>query len=183
MTTPNHIGLRVLFGRSGGEKTLGEIIKYNPSKAKVRTLEVRGVNNVRPAGIIWTVPYALMLTEDGRQVNQFGPVPFVHQGANGVQVVAVPPARHTAPLRKEFVPDVWDSVERNIVEAICGVHSQLSPENLTGDGERPRNQIRVIETQCRTRLRGLFLALGTELDELAAFEALEKYKAAELPRR
>ena len=48
-----HRGMKVLFGRANGAKTLGEIIKLNPTKAKVKTIEARGSG---PAGVIWNVP-------------------------------------------------------------------------------------------------------------------------------
>lgn len=53
------VGMRVYFGRANGEKTLGEIIKINPKKFKVKQLETRGSRKVREAGTIWTVPPVL----------------------------------------------------------------------------------------------------------------------------
>jgi len=52
------VGMLVTFGRKRGEKTRGKIIKCNPTKAKVETLEDRGRNHVK--GSIWTVPYTLI---------------------------------------------------------------------------------------------------------------------------
>lgn len=53
------VGQRVIFGRPNGERTLGEIVKMNPSKAKVKTLEGRGaLPNL--VGVVWGVPYSLM---------------------------------------------------------------------------------------------------------------------------
>lgn len=49
------IGDKVLFGRTNGEKTLGEIVKVNPKKLKVRQLESRGTMRDYPVGTIWTV--------------------------------------------------------------------------------------------------------------------------------
>ena len=48
-------GQRVIFGRAKGEKTLGVVLKCNPTKAKVETLEARGKTS--PVGTIWMVPY------------------------------------------------------------------------------------------------------------------------------
>jgi hypothetical protein len=59
------VGQKVHFGRPNGEKTLGEIIKLNPSKARIRTLEDRGSRSV--AGVIWTVPYSLIKPADGAE--------------------------------------------------------------------------------------------------------------------
>jgi len=50
------VGQKVLFGRSNGEKTLGEIVKINPSRAKIKQLESRGSFKDHPLGMVWTVP-------------------------------------------------------------------------------------------------------------------------------
>jgi len=49
--------MKVIFGRGRGEKTLAEVIRCNPKKAKVRTLEARGDS---PKGGEWGVPYAML---------------------------------------------------------------------------------------------------------------------------
>lgn len=46
----------VRFGRSQGEKTLGEVIKVNRKKLKVRQLEARGRKKSHQIGSIWGVP-------------------------------------------------------------------------------------------------------------------------------
>lgn len=56
--------MRVRFGRPNGEQTLGEIVKINPTKAKVAILENRGTQRDSPAGAVWTVPYSLMRPAD-----------------------------------------------------------------------------------------------------------------------
>lgn len=53
-------GMKVYFGRSHGEQTLGEIVKVNPAKCKVKQLESRGTMKAYPVGSIWTVPPSLM---------------------------------------------------------------------------------------------------------------------------
>lgn len=57
------IGMRVYFGRENGEETLGEIVKINPKKFKVKTLEARGVRKNHAIGTIWTVPPSLCTPE------------------------------------------------------------------------------------------------------------------------
>jgi len=52
--------MRVVFGTGRGQKTLGVVEKMNAKKAKVRTLEVRGMAHQRGPGQIWNVPYSLM---------------------------------------------------------------------------------------------------------------------------
>jgi len=54
------LGMMVVFGRKNGEKTIGEVVKLNRAKAKVRTLEARGTNGRSGAGTEWGVPYSLM---------------------------------------------------------------------------------------------------------------------------
>jgi hypothetical protein len=51
-----NVGQRVLFGRSQGEKTLGEVVKVNRATVKVRQLEARGTLRSYPVGTVWTVP-------------------------------------------------------------------------------------------------------------------------------
>lgn len=54
------VGDKVLFGSRRGEETLGEIVKLNPRRAKVKTLEDRGRRRTSTAGAVWTVPYSLI---------------------------------------------------------------------------------------------------------------------------
>ena len=54
------IGGLVQFGRKNGEQTVGEIIKVNAKRCKVRTLSARGSNGRSPAGSVWTVPFSLL---------------------------------------------------------------------------------------------------------------------------
>ncbi len=54
------IGDKVFFGRSHGEQTLGEIVKVNRVKIKVRQLESRGALKKYPIGTMWNVPPSLL---------------------------------------------------------------------------------------------------------------------------
>jgi len=56
---------RVYFGRDHGERTLGEIVKRNPKKAKIRQLESRGRSRSHAIGTIWTVPWSLVTPVSG----------------------------------------------------------------------------------------------------------------------
>jgi hypothetical protein len=51
-----NVGDKVLFGRTFGEKTLGEIVKVNRVKLKIRQLENRGTFRDHAIGTVWTVP-------------------------------------------------------------------------------------------------------------------------------
>ena len=55
------VGMRVMFGRTNGEQTLGEIVKLNVKTAKVKQLESRGVNKSHAVGTIWKVPFSLLV--------------------------------------------------------------------------------------------------------------------------
>tara|TARA_R110000824_G_scaffold138835_3_gene303731 strand:+ start:91 stop:423 length:333 start_codon:yes stop_codon:yes gene_type:complete len=61
------IGMNVFFGRDNGEKTLGEIIKVNRTKIKIRQIGERGTQRNHSAGTVWTVPPSLCTpAEEGR---------------------------------------------------------------------------------------------------------------------
>lgn len=64
------VGQQVYFGRGQGEQTLGEIVKLNPSKAKVKQLEKRGEKRQYEIGTIWTVPYSLIQATTNDVVNE-----------------------------------------------------------------------------------------------------------------
>jgi len=59
------VGTKVLFGRSNGEQTLGEVIKVNRVKLKVRQLDTRGTYRTYPVGTVWTVPVSLCTPAEG----------------------------------------------------------------------------------------------------------------------
>jgi len=59
------VGEQVRFGRGNGEQTLGEIVKVNPKKLKVKQLEGRGTMKSHAVGTIWTVPPSLCTKMNG----------------------------------------------------------------------------------------------------------------------
>jgi len=59
-------GDRVLFGRANGEQTLGEVVKVNRVKVKVKQLDSRGTYRSYPVGTVWTVPVSLLKRADGQ---------------------------------------------------------------------------------------------------------------------
>ena len=64
------VGQKVMFGRPNGEQTLGEIVKVNPARLKIKQLETRGSGRILPEGTIWNVP-AYLCTP----VNETGATP------------------------------------------------------------------------------------------------------------
>ncbi|NDD54549.1 hypothetical protein EBZ39_11860 [bacterium] len=60
------IGMKVVFGRPNGEKTVGEIVEIHETTAKIKALESRGDGNrgseehrtkKQPAGSVWNSPF------------------------------------------------------------------------------------------------------------------------------
>lgn len=77
------VGQRVYFGRNHGERTLGEVVKVNPSKCKVRQLEARGTMRDYAVGTVWTVPASLCTL-----------------APEGATPVALPEEKRPAPARR-----------------------------------------------------------------------------------
>jgi hypothetical protein len=117
------VGDRVLFGRERGEKTLGEVVKVNRVKLKIKQLDARGTMRNYPVGTIWTVPPSLA----------------EHAGA---RLSFHPEREFTAPSRQPaiVIPPVppkdvsCGRTEKEIKKEILGIYCSLSPENLSCDG-------------------------------------------------
>lgn len=135
------VGMKVFFGRENGQSTEGEIVKINSKKCKVKTLEARGKF---PVGSVWSVPYEMLETT-----------------REGCSVRVSPPLVYH-PFQ--------DGVEQLILEAINSVYNGLSPENLTCDGEAPRHLVEVRRRKLSQQLKGLFVALGRQVDENEVYE-------------
>ena len=148
------VGMKVIFGRRNGERTLGVVVRRNPTKAKVQTLEARGVQRRTEAGEVWTVPYSMM---------EPAPDEAVAQPANAT-LVTIAPAEE--PIK--FSPA--DHIDNLILEAISCCYMQLSPENLSADGMLPRNEIVRRRAMLQRKLRGLFSAYGREVGEMASLD-------------
>jgi hypothetical protein len=148
-----HVGMKVVFGRGNGEKTLGEIVKINPAKCKVKTLEERGRGRGSVVGAVWTVPYSLMAPADGTAPQE-------------------DPADLPLPVYMPYG-------DARIMEAIVDCYTSLSPEYLTADMERPMNQVVALRNKLNQRLRHLFQALGRPVSETVAFDwSMEQRKTA-----
>ncbi len=145
------VGERVYFGRSHGEQTLGEIVKVNPSRLKIKQLESRGSYKNHPIGTVWMVPPALV-SRPGE----------VRQGA-GLVTASTP-----APPRR---PPSTDETMRAIVMLYGG----LSPENLTMDGELSPTEARRRAAAIRRELRLHFRDLGREVSEDEAWRWHEQH--------
>lgn len=130
-------GDRVFFGRTNGEQTLGEVVKVNRVKVKVKQLDSRGTYRSYPVGTVWTVPVSLL------------------RRADGVAATPEPPK----PKRAEDV----------VMNEIRGIYCQLSPENLTCDGELSRTAVRRRSAALNRALRACFQELGRRVSESEAY--------------
>lgn len=153
------VGMEVVFGRGNGEHTRGVVEKMNRVKAKVRTVETRGRT---AAGTVWGVPYSMM-----------EPTGTTHN---------IQPARNPADDSIQYSP-FQSHTDRLILEAICAVYNELSPENLCCDGELPAHMVNRKRTDLNRKLNGLFKAFGRPVSETAAYDWSDKKREADNARR
>ncbi len=157
-------GMKVYFGQGRGMRTLGEVVKLNPTRAKVKLLEERGFGRGSSPGSPWNVPYEMMEPADPKEA---------------VAIAGIQQAKAVVAKEQMKYSPFQDYVEQQILLAISGVYSGLSPENLSCDGEIPRYHVRQRRAELESKLRYLFRALGREVDELEVIEwvqAKEKYE-------
>jgi len=157
-----HIGMKVYFGRTHGQKTLGEIVKLNPTKAKVKTLEQRGHGRASKPGVQWGVPYS-MLTPASAASKVAGKV-----------VIPVVPVGLTRLKYSQFQPQE----DIHILQAMSVIYANLSPENLTCDGELSGTALVTKRAGLMRKLNGLFAAFGREVDEVEIYEWEKQRRAA-----
>ena len=138
------IGMKVMFGRRNGQQTLGEIVKVNPKKLKVKQLESRGVYKNHPIGAIWGVPKSLCTPVSDSLVGERG-------------------------VGKTFTPKpVSKRSDAEIIQELQGIECGLSPENLSCDGEASRTHIMRTYRRLNRRKAECIKELGREptFDEL-----------------
>lgn len=143
------IGMEVVFGRQNGQKTRGIVRKMNQKTAKVETLESRGVQRSHEPGEVWKVHYSLM-----EPVSESNNVP----GSNPIMNPLPDPTA------------LGDNSGVLIMKAIAIAYGELSPENLTGDGELPVNHVRRKATALNKRLKHLQDALDRRVTETEAYQ-------------
>ena len=150
------IGMRVIFGKENGQQTTGIVVKINGKKAKIRTDANRGKF---PAGSIWSVPYSMLdfFKEENNSIDD--------NNSN------IPVTRTN--LEPILYSPFQDRIEQLILEAIANCYSGLSPENLSCDGEAPTYLINQKRSKLNRQLKGLFHALGREVDENIVYNWLD----------
>lgn len=157
--------MKVFFGRTRGEKTLGKVKKCNPTKAKIETLEHRGNGRGCEPGSIWNVPYELIEPADESDVAE---------APSAKRLLAKCSADDPIP---SF--DLLPGTNYHILSAILCIYNDLSPENLCCDGEISVGEARKKADRLRRKLQALFTAYGREVSETAAWAWEEKRQVME----
>jgi len=148
-------GDKVRFGRDNGEKTLGEVVKVNRSTVMVKQLESRGTMKAHPAGTVWRVRPSLCTPADGTMAPEVQARLKAGQDRDFAFLRGAP-ARSARP-------------EKDVMADILGAYCELSPENLTCDGELSGAQVRRRAAALRARLQLLFREIGREVPEEEAY--------------
>jgi len=148
------VNKQILFGRSNGEKTLGTILKVNVNKCNVRQDDMRG-NAGHPIGTIWRVPFEMIYVI----------------GSDG-EAMMIPPA----PPEKKPITDFWIMDNQHELHILSGIYCHLSPENLSGDGERPLWQVRKLRAELERKLKACFVLLEREIDEIECYKCTDRIK-------
>jgi len=139
------VGMLCSFGRNEWDQTPCRVVKLNAVRCKVVTTEQRGKHL---AGTIWNVDYNILNKLD----------------ANGKPILPAPKVKE--PLTYNIFMPREDNL---IMEAIFQIYCNLSPENLTCDGELPMSRVRQKASELHRKLKYLTAALGQEVSEEDAY--------------
>lgn len=170
------VGMVVEFGRETGERTKGVIVKMNPAKAKVRILENRGSGRGSQAGSQWGVPYSMMVAvQDATTDTAITMQSFVQP--NNPAFKAFAQAKSVADQPVPY--NRFTYVDNLVLEAIYATYMELSPENLSCDGELPVHVVNAKRSKLNARLTYLFKALGREVGECAACDWMDEKRRKE----
>jgi hypothetical protein len=186
------IGQRVSFGRGNGERTLGEIVKINPTKAKVKQLESRGRLATHPIGTIWTVPFSLIypvingacgacdcadptcVVGLAQDCDCACHKPHAPTGDAAMSAEIARLRAENEKLRQQAAQAAQPKrSDAEILREILGLYSALEPEVLSADGERSRSECRRIAANIHRRLRECFIEIGRDVSEDEAYKSLQ----------
>lgn len=151
------IGTKVIFGTDNGAKTKGTVVKINRVKAKIRQDEVR---NSRPIGTVWGVPPSFIQTEDGKFVTDDWDIVdnradvFMQKSSD----------EDTMPSQ------LWMSQHQHEIHILSEIYSNLSPENLTCDGELPQSNIKQRFRELQRKLDAVFVLMDRRMSETVCWE-------------
>ena len=140
------VGDKVYFGRPNGEQTLGEVVKVNRKKYKVKTLESRG-HSGRQAGTVWGVPESLM-----------------RHASTSDSAPASKPKRASHGTRSERAS--FELRKTALMTEITAAQYQLSTAILSCDGYGgSANKVRQRSIQLKAKLEKMYTQLGTLVAE------------------
>ncbi len=181
-------GEKVYFGRSHGEKTLGEIVKDNTKTYKIRQLEARGSYKNYPVGSLWNVAKSLVTPatdlpleatkkatisrlaselsdkQEWERAHNGTPYPkasFAQRAFHDIKTQLGIPSEAPKPARPEAT----------VLADIRSIYAQLSPENLSCDGELSRSAQLTRSRHLNSKLRELFREIGRTVSESEAYGA------------
>ncbi len=139
------VGDKVHFGRKNGQQSLGEVVKVNRKSLKIKLLEPRGMYKAHKVGGIWRCHPSL----------------------------CTPVTAGGEPVRSEpalTIPGNVQRSEEDLMRAIDICFCNLSPENLTCDGELSRTESNRRYRGLMRQLKTLFRELGREVTEDEAYK-------------
>ena len=152
------VGQQVLFGQPNGSKTKGEILKINRVAVKIKQLEER---NSKPIGTIWRVPMSLIYELDSP--NQ----PIVPRQTLPPHMV------HTDEPSNEMPSKFWIMQHYHEIHLLNAVYADLSPENLSCDGELGITEVRAKRARLNARMNLITNLMGRTMAEEIAWECLK----------
>ncbi len=138
------VGDKVYFGRKNGQQSLGEVVKVNRKSLKIKLLEPRGMYKAHKVGGVWRCPPSLCTP-----------------ATVGLESVQSEPAL--------TIPGNVQRSEEELMRAIDICFCNLSPENLTCDGELSRTESNRRYRGLMRQLKSLFRELGREVTEDEAY--------------
>jgi len=152
------VGMIVKFGRGrfgADNMPRGVIIKINPKKAKVQTIDRSGK---WPAGAVWSCPYGgLVPVVGGEEIsNEMTMRSFENPNENAIKVWSA------AQKSKKDLPGDLPSEDEHIMKAIHEVYLKL--ENVEGDQ-------RIVLSQ---KIHLLFRAFGREVSREESESLLQR---------
>jgi hypothetical protein len=146
------VGKEYSFGRQDWDQTPCIVLKLNSVRCKVQIKQNRGSY---PAGSIFNVDYSMLRTI----------------GSKDADIVAKKEPMEYNP----FMPHA----DKLIMEAILSVYGELSPENLTCDGEASRQHVRAKSIELNRKLKYLIAAIGQDVSESDAYSWYESQRKYE----
>jgi hypothetical protein len=170
------IGMIVEFGRENGQRTKGVIVKMNPKKAKIRIIESRGAGRGSQTGSLWVVSYGVIVAaQDATTETTIAMQSFVQP--NNPAFKAFAQAKSMADQPVPYNP--FTQADNLILEAIYCTHMELSPENLSCDGELPAHVVNARRSKLNARLTHLYKAFGREVGESASCNWMDEKRSKE----